>query len=209
MDGNKIVGWWLAGLAATSLSLAASFSFLDAAIANYFLGRMSHISRLGILFSTSVLMVFALSLIALIAALRIVRGHLPESIRIFFFALCVAVICFAGNDYVLKPFFGRPTPFDVFALHSDWGFHFFKGDSHSGFPSGHMMMASSFTAIFGSVNGKVMLALITLIVILVPLLLMGQWHFLSDIIAGIFIGTTVGLLASELWRRHIQRESEV
>jgi membrane-associated phospholipid phosphatase len=209
MDSNKIISWWLAGLAVTSLILAASISFLDMVIAKYFLGGMSHIGRLGSLFSTSVLIASALSAIALIAAIRIVRGRLPESVRLFFLALCVAVICFAGNDFVLKPFFGRPTPYDVFALHADCGFHFFKGDSHSGFPSGHMMMASAFTAIFGWVNGKTMLALIMLIVILVPLLLMGQWHFLSDIVVGLFIGTTVGLLASELWRRHIQREPAV
>jgi hypothetical protein len=39
------------------------------------------------------------------------------------------------------------------------------------------------------------------------LLLIGDWHFLSDIIAGLFTGGTAGFLAGELWYRHVRHIS--
>jgi hypothetical protein len=37
-------------------------------------------------------------------------------------------------------------------------------------------------------------------------LLVGDWHFLSDIIAGAFLGTSAGILAGEGWAAHSARK---
>jgi membrane-associated phospholipid phosphatase len=34
------------------------------------------------------------------------------------------------------------------------------------------------------------------------LLIVGSWHFVSDVLAGAFIGLTTGLLAAEVWLAH-------
>ena len=34
------------------------------------------------------------------------------------------------------------------------------------------------------------------------LLIVGEWHFVSDVIAGTVLGVSIGLLAGELWLAH-------
>lgn len=41
-----------------------------------------------------------------------------------------------------------------------------------------------------------------LLVLAALLLVVGDWHFVSDVIAGSFVGLTAGLLAGEVWRLH-------
>jgi membrane-associated phospholipid phosphatase len=35
-------------------------------------------------------------------------------------------------------------------------------------------------------------------------LLIGDWHFVSDVVAGAFVGGTAGFVAGELWDQHTQ-----
>jgi membrane-associated phospholipid phosphatase len=34
------------------------------------------------------------------------------------------------------------------------------------------------------------------------LLIAGDWHFVSDVIAGTFVGVSAGILAGEVWLAH-------
>jgi len=44
-----------------------------------------------------------------------------------------------------------------------------------------------------------------LLLLAAGLMLVGDWHFLSDIIAGAFLGTSAGILAGEGWAAHSAR----
>ena len=35
-------------------------------------------------------------------------------------------------------------------------------------------------------------------------LVVGNWHYVGDVIAGAFVGSTAGYVAAELWNRHVQ-----
>jgi len=44
-----------------------------------------------------------------------------------------------------------------------------------------------------------------LLLIAAALLITGGWHFVSDVIAGTFLGVSAGILAGELWLAHSNR----
>jgi len=81
-------------------------------------------------------------------------------------------------------------------------FHLLGGSSRSSFPSGHMVLAGSFAGVFMRFYRNTIVPFSTLLLIAAALLILGDWHFLSDVIAGTFVGVSAGLLAGELWLIH-------
>ena len=43
-----------------------------------------------------------------------------------------------------------------------------------------------------------------LLLVAALLLIVGDWHFVSDVLAGTFVGVSVGILAGEVWLAHSQ-----
>ena len=76
------------------------------------------------------------------------------------------------------------------------------GTEHSSFPSGHMVLAASFAGVFMRLYRVSIWPLSALLLLGATLLILGDWHFLSDVIAGTFVGLSAGLLAGELWALH-------
>ena len=65
-----------------------------------------------------------------------------------------------------------------------------------------MVLASAFAGVLMRLYRSGIAPLCVLLLLGAGLLLVGDWHFVSDIIAGAFFGTTAGLLAGELWVAH-------
>jgi membrane-associated phospholipid phosphatase len=72
------------------------------------------------------------------------------------------------------------------------------GSQKSGFPSGHMVLASAFAGAFMSYYRASVWPLSGLLALAAGLLIFGDWHFLSDVIAGTFVGISAGVLAGEV-----------
>jgi membrane-associated phospholipid phosphatase len=115
---------------------------------------------------------------------------------------CLTSICAYGiNANVLKIYFGVPNPADVMrgARHV---FNFWAGSPQSSFPSGHMVLAAAFAGVFMRLYRGSIWPLSAVLLLAAGLLIVGDWHFLSDVIAGTFLGVSVGILAGELWLTH-------
>jgi membrane-associated phospholipid phosphatase len=115
---------------------------------------------------------------------------------------CLASICAYGiNDQVLKPLFGVQPPAVVLdgARHT---FNLLAGFAGSSFPSGHMVLAGAFAGVFMRLYRASLWPLCALLLIAAILLVVGDWHFLSDVIAGTFLGVSAGILAGEGWAVH-------
>ena len=84
-------------------------------------------------------------------------------------------------------------------------FNLWMGSESSSFPSGHMVLAAAFAGVFMRLYKASIWPLAALLVAAAGLLLVGDWHFLSDIIAGAFLGTSAGILAGEGWAAHLAR----
>lgn len=114
-------------------------------------------------------------------------------------------------SYVLKIFlkfiFGRPNPRDTLVYPHFYGFHWFTlGNQYSAFPSGHMIVFSSgiflFTLFYPAFRSLGYLCLI----ILAMLLVWSRYHFLSDVVAGTFVGYwTVRFILEKTYKKYARQ----
>jgi membrane-associated phospholipid phosphatase len=197
---------WLILFLGTSALVAVAFASIDLPTASYFWrpGRVLHPldKALG---STIILSIESALVVALVLA-RLLRGHISRFSETLAIA-CLASICtYAVNSEVLKVFFGVPNPMRVIhgARHA---FNLWKGSEHSSFPSGHMMLTGSFAGVFMRLYRASRASLAALLLIAAGVLVVGDWHFVSDVVAGTFLGVTLGILAAEAWTAHSIRQA--
>jgi hypothetical protein len=70
-----------------------------------------------------------------------------------------------------------------------------------------MVLAGAFAGVFMSLYRASVWLFSGLLVLAAGLLIVGDWHFLSDVIAGTFVGVSAGILAGELWTVHAKLRS--
>jgi membrane-associated phospholipid phosphatase len=100
----------------------------------------------------------------------------------------------------LKLMFGRAWP-GMFINNGVYGFHYFHyGRSFESFPSGHAAVAAAVLFIPWFLFSKLRTAMTTCIVVIDIGLVMLNLHFLSDVIAGSFLGFSIALFTISLWR---------
>lgn len=196
-----VVQIWLASFVICAAAVALAFLYADLPIALYCSKYYSFLGPIGNgLGSAVILSAEAVTVIALVLV-RLMHGRLPPPAEALAVA-CLTSICAYGIDSnVLKLFFGVPNPTDVLqgAKHA---FNFLGGSPHSSFPSGHMVLAAAFAGVIMRLYRDSIWPLSALLLLGAVLLVGGNWHFLSDVIAGAFVGLSVGLLAGELWGAH-------
>jgi membrane-associated phospholipid phosphatase len=177
---------------------------MDIPTALYF-WKVGHLrTPLNAAFGSAVILSVQSAIILFLVLARLIRGHISVFGETLAIACLVSMCAYVVNDHVLKVFFGVPNPVDVVhgAGHS---FNFWMGTGSGSFPSGHMVLAGAFAGVFMRLyQGSIPLFSI-LLLLAAALLLVGDWHFLSDIIAGAFLGTSAGILAGEGWAAHSAR----
>jgi len=103
--------------------------------------------------------------------------------------------------FVLKPLFGRAGPGE-FLAHCDTGFFWFdRNGEHRSFPSGHSSQAAALLSVLWLLYPRWRWAYAGAFVVLAAALIVGEWHFLGDILAGGLIGAAGGTLAVQLWEK--------
>jgi hypothetical protein len=192
---------WILSLLLCIVTVAVAFLYFDLPVAHRFYGFLGHAKSIGTGFSGLVLL-SAEAIIALGLMLdRIMRGRLTPFREATALACLTSMCAYTINDGVLKRVFGVPSPMDV--MHgSQHIFNLLGGSSISGFPSGHMVLAGAFGGVFMRLYRGSAKPLSALLLAGGGLLVVGDWHFVSDVIAGAFIGVSAGTLAGELWLVH-------
>jgi membrane-associated phospholipid phosphatase len=202
---ERIFKVWCAVFAVTLVGVAIAIRWLDIPVAFIFLTKANRFTELGTgLASAAVLVTGEMVLIVGLAIVRIVRGSLSKFAQALFIACCASLAAFVANDYILKFVFGRRTPSVLHQGIPSSVFHFFEGDQHSSFPSGHMVMATAFAVAMIRLQPRTFPVLAVLLCIGGAALIAGDWHFIGDVIAGVFVGGTAGLMAGELWREYVR-----
>lgn len=192
--------WALLFVACTVLALL-SFRSLDVPTAVYFWKFSRFLHPLNEPFGAPILLAIEAVVVVVLILARLVRGHLSllaETIAV----ACLASICaYDINSHVLKPFFGVPNPTAVIhgAKHA---LHLWRGSGQSSFPSGHMVLAGALAGVFMRLYRVSIWPLSALLSLAAALLIIGDWHFLSDVIAGTFLGLSAGILAGQGWAVH-------
>jgi membrane-associated phospholipid phosphatase len=195
---------WLVAFVVCAVATALSFKHFDVPIALHFWQVGRFLSPLNTPFGASVILFLEAAVSVGLIVARVVRGHISRFGEALAIA-CLASICTYGvNTEVLKPFFGVPNTLQVMqgARHS---LNFLLGSASSSFPSGHMILASAFAGVLIRLYRASVWPLSALLMLAAALLVVGDWHFLSDVIAGAFAGVSAGILAGEAWTVHLNR----
>jgi membrane-associated phospholipid phosphatase len=183
-----------------------AFSFLraDVPTALYFWNAAHLRSPLNTAFGSTVILSVEAVVILFAVLARLVRGHISVFGETLAVACLVSMCAYVVNDHVLKLFFGVPNPAEL--MHgAGHDFNIWMGSDSSSFPSGHMVLAGAFAGFFMRLHKSSIRLFSALLLLAAGLLLVGGWHFLSDIIAGAFLGTSAGILAGEGWAAHSAR----
>lgn len=110
------------------------------------------------------------------------------------FSLCLV-------EFALKPVFGRSVPSE-YLTYGTYTFAWFHGQMMLGsFPSGHSAQAAAILSVLWHDYPRRRAVWASAFTALAAALIIGQWHYLSDIIAGGYIGTVTGLLAVRALKR--------
>jgi membrane-associated phospholipid phosphatase len=193
-------------LVACVAMVAFSFLRMDVPAALYF-WNVGHLrSPLYVVFGSTLILAAESAVILFMVLARLVRGHISVFGETLAIACLVSMCAYVVNDHVLKVFFGVPNPTEVVGG-AGHGFNFWMGSGNSSFPSGHMVLAGAFAGVFMRLyKSGIRILFSVMLLIAAGLLLIGDWHFLSDIIAGAFLGATAGILAAEGWAAHLGGE---
>lgn len=192
---------WFVSLVVCTLAVVVTFRYFDVPIAARVQGILSSTQTLATGFASAVLLSIETAVSLVLILIRIIRGRLSPLAKATMLACLTSICAYAISDSTLKFFFGVPNPAAV--LHgARHAFHLFDGSTKSSFPSGHMVLAGSFAGVFMRFFRRSILPLSVLLLIAAVLLIVGDWHFVSDVIAGTFLGVSAGLLAGELSFAH-------
>jgi membrane-associated phospholipid phosphatase len=199
-----VVRIWSFSLLVCAIIVAFAFLRLDVPLALYF-WNVGHLrSPLNTAFGSRLILSAEAAVILFTVVARLVRGRIPVLIETLAMACLVSMCAYVVNDHILKIFFGVLNPADVVGG-AGHRFNFWMGSEGSSFPSGHMVLAGAFAGFFMRLYKASTWFFSALLLIAAGLLLVGDWHFLSDIIAGAFLGTSAGMLAGEGWAAHSAR----
>ena len=102
----------------------------------------------------------------------------------------------APVSYIVKSFlkyaFGRVNTREWLHAPQEYGFHWFSGaQRHSGFPSGHMLVVAALVAVVWRFHPRYRPACLGLLVVLALAMIATNYHFVSDVIAGAYVGLVV------------------
>ena len=208
-SGNALAGkalrspllMWLLSLLMCTLVVAVTFVYFDVPIAHRFEEILAPAESLATGLASVVLLGVEAAVALALVIIRVTRGHLSPFREATALACLTSICAYAINDNRLKLYFGVPNPAAV--LHgTQHAFNLLSGSSGSSFPSGHMVLAGAFAGVFMRLYRTSILPLSALLLIAAVLLIAGNWHFVSDVIAGAFVGVSAGLLAGEVWLAH-------
>jgi membrane-associated phospholipid phosphatase len=139
-----------------------------------------------------------------VGAVWVAYGHVPHKLQeiliVASFSLTSSVCI---DELLLKRLFGREPPDDFLQSGVD-AFRWFQGVPTDAFPSGHAVQIVSVGTVFLIAYPQWRAGWLALMGVGLIALVLGNWHFVSDVIAGTGVGASVGIATMVLWRSRSQ-----
>ena len=205
---KRAISQWIAALAATAAAVVISFQWFDRPIASFahtHLARPNH----GIFenlthFPDPLIPLAVIALVVL--GLRALTGKSLSNYQAAAFVCSLSVISGEEIKDQLKFIFGRTWPETwtqnnpSFIRDGVYGFNFMHGGgAYQSFPSGHMAASCAVISVLWICYPRLR-ALLAIAGFAVAVGLVGaNYHFLSDVIAGAFVGVSCGWIMTAIW----------
>ena len=185
---------WLLGLIATIAGATISFAWVDVPVARHFAFNANRFGMVNAGFSGVVLLSFEAAVVTFLLLRRMVSGQLAPLSKAILVAAVASICAYFLNEALFKFLFGIPSPVEMLFQSAPHAVHFLSGNPEDGFPSGHMMLSGAFAGALMRFYPRIRGRLLSLLGAGALILVWGDWHFVSDVIAGTFLGVTIGLL---------------
>ena len=197
---------WLLSLATASTASAISYLWLDQPIARLVHVQLPHhdaFARLTYIPDPFI----PLAVITFIGlGLWILSGRSLSKIHAATLVCSISLIMAEATKNQLKFVFGRTWP-DTWIQNNPsfirdgvYGFNPFHGGAgYESFPSGHSAVTCAVLAVLWMFYPKLRAIYLLVFIAVATGLIGANYHFLSDIIAGAFVGISTGWMATALW----------
>ena len=201
-------GIWVVSLASVAMAVVVCVIWLDrpiAVLAYEWFGRhraVQHLAETPSFFGPLVVLAFAVLLVRWTLARRFTTIDVVAN-------LCIITLAI-GEPLKgwLKFIFGRTWPAygqPSFIFEGAYGFHPFHGGPDFGsFPSGHTAAVCAIAVILWTYLPALRALCAATVATISVALLAGDFHFLSDIIAGAFVGISLSALVMKVWEHRIR-----
>ena len=146
----------------------------------------------------------ALLVLVLLAFAATVGWH-PKVRARAVLALCLSVVVTLGINHQLKTVFGRTWPESWLGDNPSWirdGVYNFNpfhgGQGWESFPSGHTSVITTAATLLWLIWPELRILWAAIVAMVVIGLIGGNYHFVSDIVGGLYLGVAIGLGSAEL-----------
>lgn len=199
---------WLSSFFATALFVFIAYLWLDRPIALWVRSNV-HLHQEIILKPLTQApnpLVILSAIVFVILGLKSLAGRSFAKYEAIGFLCSISVLTTESIKNDLKFVFGRTWP-KTWADHnpsflhdSVYGFNFMHGGiGYQSFPSGHMAAMAAAAVVLGIYYPKHRWACFLICIIVGASLIGTNYHFLSDVIAGAFLGSSIALMAAAFW----------
>jgi membrane-associated phospholipid phosphatase len=203
--------YWLCALALCAVAVGLCIVYVDRPLAEFLDAHVRH-AELWVWLNRA-LRPFPLVVVALFFLLGcgiwLISGRQlspwAESPILFSWSVMWAV----AAEIICKRIFGRGWPDPTFVRDHLYGFHFLHGQTYwDSFPSGTAMISLAMLSVLWILRPRWRAAGLVIVVLLWTVVILGNYHWLSDMIAAGFLGVTVGWSTVRLLHPFITRTGE-
>ena len=208
------VNIWIVTLLGSVAAIVLSILWIDRPVASFVHDHFRYLVRGPVAeLSHFPNPLFLLALIlSVILMLRMIFGRPLSWHQANIFVCSLGVVFTELLKSIVKFIFGRTWPETwlgnnpSFIRDGVYGFHFMHGGSaYQSFPSGHMAAACTVLSVV-FIRYPPFRPLCLIVGLLVGMVLVGSnYHFVSDVIAGAFVGLSIGWIATVIWDAWVDR----
>jgi membrane-associated phospholipid phosphatase len=132
--------------------------------------------------------IVTVGIVSFVGVWSVVGAAAPGRARRICRLVVSAFTTWAVVEFILKPAFGRADLETWFNSH-DYGFQLLQGrPGYFSFPSGHAAVAASMASVFWIESTRWRAPLVIFVFLISVSVVLLNMHFLSDVVAGVFIG---------------------
>ena len=205
---------WLVSLAGIVVAVVTSYQWLDRAVALFAHRDVAHHEVFGELTHIPDPLLPVAIVIFVGAGLIVMSGRRLPRLHATVLLCAMSAMIAEVTKSVLKYVFGRTWPETWIGANPSfihdhvYGFNFFHGgDAYASFPSGHLSVTAAVVSVLWIAYPR-WRALYALVMLAVTAGLVGaNYHFVSDIIAGGFVGVSTGWMTTALWQARAEFRS--